>query len=130
MKDNVIQNKTYVFSLKIIKLYQHLTKQKKEYVISKQILRCGTSIGANVEEAIGAHTTKEFLSKLNIAYKEARETRYWIRLIKDSNYIKSITAQLFLSDCEEICKILAKIIMTTNKKLNWQFSTSLLIYNF
>ncbi len=84
--DNIIQTKTYDFSIRIIKLYIYLSKDKKEFVLSKQILRCGTSIGANVEEAIGGCSRNDFLVKIAIAYKEAREARYWIRLLRDSNF--------------------------------------------
>lgn len=87
-KNNIVQTKSYKFSLRIVKLYQFLSNEKKEYVISKQILRAGTSIGANIEEAIGGISKKDFVHKLSISYKEARETHYWIRIIKDSDYIK------------------------------------------
>jgi len=86
-KDNIIQNKSYAFAVKIIKTYQHLCTTQKEFVLSKQLLRCGTSIGANIEEAIGAQSDKDFYAKLTIAYKEARETHYWIRLMKDTDYL-------------------------------------------
>lgn len=86
-KDNIIQNKSYAFAVKIIKTYQHLCTTQKEFVLSKQLLRCGTSIGANIEEAIGGQSDKDFYAKLTIAYKEARETHYWIRLMKDTDYL-------------------------------------------
>ncbi len=85
MKENIIQQKSFVFAIRIINLYKHLTVQKKEYVLSKQILRSGTSIGANIEESIGGRSDKEFLFKLEIAYKEARETVYWLKLLKETN---------------------------------------------
>ena len=78
MKENLIQDKSYAFALKIIKLYQHLTSTKKEFVLTRQLLKCGTSIGANVEEAIGGQSEKDFISKISIAYKEVRETKYWL----------------------------------------------------
>ncbi len=87
-KDNVIKEKSYAFALRIIKLYKYLCKEKNEFVLSKQILRSGTSIGANIEEAVGSQSQKDFIAKLSIAYKESRETHYWIRLLKDSDYIK------------------------------------------
>ena len=83
--DNVIQIKSYAFAVKIIKIYQFLANDKKEFVLSKQLLRSGTSIGANIEEAIGGQSSKDFYAKLTIAYKEARETHYWIRLLRDTN---------------------------------------------
>jgi four helix bundle protein len=83
MRDNVIQEKSYIFAIRIVRLYKYLIKQQKEFVLAKQILRSGTSIGANIEEAIGGQSKKDFLSKLSIAYKEARETNYWLRILKD-----------------------------------------------
>ncbi len=83
-KDNVIQIKSYDFAVRIVKLYKHLSQEKKEFVLSKQLLRSGTSIGANVEEAIGGQSRKDFFAKLTIAYKEARESHYWIRLLRDT----------------------------------------------
>ncbi len=87
MKKNVLRDKSYSFALRIIKAYQYLCNDKKEFVLSKQLLRAGTSIGANVEEAIGGQSEKDFFSKISISYKESRETHYWIRLLKDSGYI-------------------------------------------
>jgi four helix bundle protein len=80
--DNVVQIKSYAFAVRIIKVFKYLSEQKKEFVLSKQLLRCGTSIGANIEEAIGGQSEKDFFAKLTISYKEARETHYWIRLLK------------------------------------------------
>lgn len=111
--DNIIQTKSYSFALRIIKLYRHLTEEKKEFVLSKQLLRSGTSIGANVEEAVGGQSKKDFLMKITISYKEARETRYWLKLLKDSQYIEEKLADSFLSEIEEICKILGKIQITS-----------------
>jgi four helix bundle protein len=87
MKENIIQIKSYAFAVRIVKVYKYLCEEKKEYVLSKQLLRSGTSIGANIEEAIGGQTDKDFFAKLTIAYKEARETHYWIRLLTDTDYI-------------------------------------------
>src|ERR1051325_11792183 len=85
--DNLIQKKSYAFALRTIKLFKYLNAEKKEYVLSKQVLRSGTSIGANVEEAIGGFSRADFVSKLGLAYKEARETHYWLRLLRDSGYL-------------------------------------------
>jgi four helix bundle protein len=82
-KDNVIQQKSYAFAVRIVKVYQYLCDEKREFTLSKQLLRCGTSVGANVEEAIGGQSDKDFFAKLTISYKEARETQYWIRLLTD-----------------------------------------------
>jgi len=86
MEENIILSKTYNFALRIIDLYKYLSKEEKEYTLSKQILRSGTSIGVNSEEAAGSISKKDFRAKFFIAYKEARETHYWIRLLRDSDY--------------------------------------------
>ncbi|MFH1896080.1 MAG: four helix bundle protein [bacterium] len=112
-KDNLILNKSYQFSLRVIKLYRFLSEKKREFVLSKQVLRSGTGIGANVEEAIGAQSKKDFVSKMSIAYKETRETRYWIRLLKDSQYVDERAAESLLNDCEELCKIIGAIQKTS-----------------
>lgn len=112
MKDNnIIQKKSYNFALSIIKLFQRL-KTEREYVISKQLLRSGTSIGANIEEALGGQTRKDFFMKINVAYKEARETKYWLNLLKDSKLIETSTAESLIKECEEILKILGSITKT------------------
>lgn len=113
MKDNIIQIKSYNFALRIIKLYKYLVENKREFVLSKQILRCGTSIGANVEEAIGGQSRADFVSKFSIAYKEARETHYWLRLLHDSKFLTRKQFDSLISDCEELIKIIAKIQKTT-----------------
>ena len=111
-EDNVIQNKSYAFAIRIVKVYQYLCENKKEYVLSKQLLRCGTSIGANVEEAIGGQSKKDFFAKLTIAYKEARETHYWIRLLTDTSYLNKNESKSLLHDTEEILKIIGSIQKT------------------
>lgn len=116
-KDNIIQTKTYDFAVRIVRLYQYLVNEKKEYILSKQILRCGTSIGANVEEAIGGQSDKDFFAKLSIAYKEARETHYWIRLLTDTDYIDEDMKSSLLRDVNEILKIITSIQKTMRSKL-------------
>jgi four helix bundle protein len=113
---NLILEKSYSFLLRIIKLYKYLSEEKREYILSKQILRSGTSIGANVEEAVGGQSFKDFASKIGIAYKEARETRYWIRLLRDGQYLENSFADSILNDCNEICRILSKIQITCNNQ--------------
>ena len=115
MKENVIQKRTFEFSLSIIKLYQQL-QENKEFVISKQVLRSGTSIGANVEEATAAQSKRDFLNKMSIASKEARETKYWLRLLKESDLVK-IPLESYLTEIDEIINILTKIVKTTAKNL-------------
>jgi four helix bundle protein len=114
MEENIILSKTYNFALRIIELYKYLYKEKKEYTLSKQILRSGTSIGANSEEAAGSISKKEFRAKFFIAYKEARETHYWIRLLRDSEYIDSRLASSLLADIDEILKIIGAILKTVS----------------
>lgn len=111
-KDNIIQIKSYAFSIRIVNLYKYLAKEKKEFVLSKQLLRSGTSIGANVEEAIGGQSRKDFYAKLTIAYKEARESHYWIRLLRDTDYLNESEAKELINDVEEILKIIGTIQKT------------------
>jgi four helix bundle protein len=110
-KENVIVTKTFDFSLNTIELYKHLT-ENKEYVLSKQLLRSGTSIGANVEEAIGAISKREFTSKMGISLKEARESRYWLRLLDRSQLVKHNYSKQ-LKDIEDIVNILTAIVKTS-----------------
>lgn len=117
MKENIIQQKSFQFAVRIINLYKYLTNDKKEFVLSKQILRSGTSIGANIEESIGGQSEKDFLSKLSIAYKEARETIYWLKLLNETDYISKIEFESIYNEADEICKILAKIIITLKGKI-------------
>ncbi len=115
MSKNVILDKTYSFAVKIVKLSQTLNSKKKEYVLSRQILRSGTSIGANAEEAIGGISKKDFIHKLTISCKEARETKYWLRLLKDTDYISEEEFNLLFNDIEEILKILFTIIKSSKE---------------
>jgi four helix bundle protein len=115
MKKNVVKEKSYEFALKIVHLSQNLN-DKKEFVLAKQILKSGTSIGANVEEAIGGQSKKDFRAKLFIAYKEARETHYWLRLLKDSEIISQKNADNLIRDIYELKKILGAILVTLNKR--------------
>lgn len=111
-KDNVVQIKSYAFAIRIVKVYQFLCEEKKEFILSKQLLRCGTSIGANIEEAIGGQSDKDFFAKLTISYKEARETHYWIRLLKDTGYLTDEQSISLLNDVEELLKIIGSIQKT------------------
>lgn len=109
--DNIVQLKSYAFAIRIVNAYKFLTDERKEYVLSKQMLRCGTSIGANIEEAIGGQSKKDFFAKLTIAYKEARETQYWLRLLKDTEYLTS-EQSASLMDAEELLRIIGSIQKT------------------
>jgi four helix bundle protein len=115
-KDNIIQNKSFDFAIKVVSVYKFLIENKKEYVLSKQFLKSGTSIGANVEEAIGGQSQADFISKLNIAYKEARECVYWIKLLYATEYISEKQHVSLINDADEICKILGKIVLTMKEK--------------
>ncbi|EKD24622.1 MAG: hypothetical protein ACD_80C00181G0008 [uncultured bacterium (gcode 4)] len=106
MKDNIILQKTYDFSIEIVYVYKFLVENKKEFVLSKQLLRSWTSIGANVEEAIWWQSKKDFLSKMSIAYKEARETKYRLRILKDTSFLPEEKFQPLINKVEEILKIL------------------------
>lgn len=114
-KENVILDKSFEFSLKVIELYKELVKNH-EYVISKQLLKSGTSIGANVNEAQAAQSKKDFIAKMSIASKEARETKYWILLLKKSNLIPNCQGYLTCLECEidEIINILTKIVKSSS----------------
>lgn len=114
-KDNIIVQKSYEFALKIIRLYQQLA-EKKEYVLSKQILRSGTSIGANIHEAVSGESKKDFIHKLGIAVKEARETSYWLNLLKDSHYLSATEHENLSTQCNELIRILKSIILTTKER--------------
>ncbi|MDR1380393.1 MAG: four helix bundle protein [Tannerella sp.] len=116
-KYNILQEKSFAFAVRAVNLYKHLAEQKKEFILSKQILRSGTSIGANVEEGIGAQSDRDFMAKMSVSYKEARETIYWLRLLAATDYITKDEETSMLNDAEEICKILAKIILATKQKL-------------
>ena len=116
VKENIIKEKSFEFALEIIKLYK-LLRQKKEYVISKQLLRSGTSVGANVVESEAAQSRKDFLSKMSIASKEARETEYWLNLLNQSDLV-DINLQKYLDEIYSIINILTKIVKTTSKSLD------------
>lgn len=111
-KENIIQSKSYAFAIRIVNTFKFLSEEKKEFIISKQLLRCGTSIGANIEEAIGGQSEKDFFAKITISYKEARETHYWIRLLKDTNYLNGEEAKSLLKDTEELLRIIGSIQKT------------------
>ena len=115
-KDSTIGRKSYAFALQIIGVYKELVHEKKEFVLSKQLLRAGTSVGANVNEAVSASSKKDFVHKLSIALKEVRETHYWLCLLKDSDYIHQETFEKLSAPCQEIIKLLTSIILTTRQR--------------
>lgn len=118
MKENVIKNKSYAFALRIVKLYKFLCEEKREFVLSKQLLRSATSIGANVEEADAGQSKRDFIAKLQISLKEAKESHYWLRLLKDAEYIDIQTFDSLIKDCNEVLTILTAILKTSKNILN------------
>ncbi len=117
MKENILKEKAYKFALRIVKLYQYLANEKREFVMSKQVLRSGTSIGANIEEANQAQSKMDFIHKLSISQKESYETHYWIRLLRDSDFLSEKLANSLLEDCEEIQKLITSSIKTAKTNL-------------
>jgi len=116
-KPNIIKDKSYKFALDIINIYEQMINQN-EFILSKQLLRSGTSIGANAEEAIAAQSRKDFISKMSISSKEARETNYWLRLLRDSKLCDGIDFSDVIKESEEIIAILTSIVKTTQKNTN------------
>ncbi len=112
MKENIVQIKSYAFAIKIVNIFKKLQTDKREYILSKQLLRSATSVGANIEEAIDGQSRKDFYAKLTIAYKEARETKYWIRLLTDTNFLENETSKDLLKDIEELLRIIGSIQKT------------------
>ena len=117
-ENNVVIDKSYAFAIRIVNCYKFLYTEKKEFVLSKQLLRSGTSIGANVEEAVGGQSRKDFIAKLSIAYKEARETNYWLRIMRDTQILDLKMAESLLSDNEEILKLIGSILKTMKGSSN------------
>lgn len=117
-KDNLILVESKSFAIRCIKLYQHLTEYKREFVMSKQLLRSGTSIGANVREAVRGQSDADFGAKMNIALKEACETEYWLELLYETNYISKEGFDSILADCKRIIRILTSIVKTTFRKIH------------
>lgn len=117
MRESILKSKSYNFALRIVKLYQFVCREKNEFTLSKQIFRSGTSIGANVEEASQAQSKADFIHKLSIAQKECAETHYWLRLLRDSQYLTEKQVDSLLEDCEELQKLLTSSIKTAKKSI-------------
>jgi len=115
MGGSIAREKSYAFAVRVVRLYQYLTRKKQEYVLSKQILRSGTAIGANLEEATGGHSRADFSAKVNIAYKETRETCYWLRLLRDTDYLTAKEYASIYPDAEELCRLIGSIQKSTQK---------------
>ncbi len=116
-KNNIIKNKSYKFAVRIVNLYKFLIAEQKEFVLSKQMLRSGTAIGALIREAEHAESTYDFIHKLNISLKEANETLYWLELLKDTQFLSPNEFQSIYNDAEELVKILVTIIKTSKSKI-------------
>ena len=121
--DNTIKYKSKAFAVRVVKLYQYLCEEKKEYVLSKQILRSGTSIGANIAESECAISRKDFVSKIYIALKECVETIYWLELLYDTDFLSEKEFQSMKNDCEEMRKMMSSITKTVNSTLHTPNST-------
>ncbi len=115
MGKSILKEKSYVFAIRVVKLSQFLREERKEFVLSKQILRSGTAIGALVREAEFGQSKADFRSKMSIALKEANETDYWLNLLKDTNYLNEKMFQSFSNDCLELIKILVATVKTTKQ---------------
>lgn len=113
--DNVVQNKSLLFAVRIVRLYQHLTKERQEFVLSKQLLKSGTSVGANIREALRGQTRQDFVAKMNISLKEIYETEYWLELLHKTEYIHQMEFESIFADCRELTKLLMSIVKTTKE---------------
>jgi four helix bundle protein len=117
MKENIVKNKSFGFAVRIVKVYQYLCEQKKEFVLSKQLLRSGTSVGAMVREAEHAESKTDFKHKMAIAQKEINETIYWLELLKETEYLTSEQFESINSDAIEIIKLITSILKTTKSNI-------------
>ena len=118
MNKNIVKEKSFDFAIRIVKLYKYLMEEKKEFVLSKQILRCGTSIGANINEAQQGQSKKDFLMKMNISLKECTEAKYWIELLSATDYINQEQKDSIIKDCIELEKLLTSIVKTTSNQMD------------
>jgi four helix bundle protein len=117
-ENNIIQEKSYAFAVKIVTVVRVVQNEQREFILTKQLIRSGTAIGALIEEAIGGQSGKDFFAKITIAYKEARETKYWLRLLRDSKLLEIKKAAALLNDTEELLRIIGAIQKTMRIKLN------------
>lgn len=115
MKASPIVDKSFTFAVRIVRLYKHLSSEKREFILSKQLLRSGTSIGANVSEAQRGQSKKDFLAKMHISLKECAETRYWLELLTATDYLNENESRSIITDCIELEKLLTAIVTTTGK---------------
>ena len=115
IKNNTVMDKSYAFALRIIKSYKYLCTEKKEFVLSKQLLRSGTSIGALIKEAEHAQSRADFINKMSVALKEANETEYWLMLLHDSEYLDEKVFSSIVEDCKELIRLLVSIVKSTKE---------------
>lgn len=120
MKENIVESKSLDFAVKCIELYKHLTFECKEYILSKQMVRSDTSIGANIKEAVRGQSNADFISKMSISLKEASETEYWLTLLEKTNYITPLQFQSMIADCKELIAILTSITKTAKQNIEKQ----------
>lgn len=113
--NKAIQEKSFCFAVRIVNLCRYLQAEQKEYILSKQLIRCGTNIGANVSESQQAQSRPDFINKLNIALKEAYETDYWLRLLFETKYLKDTEFESIIADCKELERLLISIIKTSKE---------------
>ena len=113
--DSIVKDKSKKFAVRIVNLYRYLCEEKREYVLSKQMLRSGTSIGANISEALDGQSKADFIAKMSISLKEARETEYWLELLKETNYLNEEEYKSIQQDCSEVAKLLTAIVKTSRK---------------
>lgn len=118
MTENVIKNKSFAFAIRVVKLYQFLCETKKEFILSKQLLRSGTAVGALVREAEHAESKSDFKHKMSIAQKEINESLYWLELLKETSYLTNEQFQSINADAVEIIKLLTSIVKTTKTNIN------------
>jgi len=116
--DSVLAKKSYVFALDVVKTYKKVSTEKREFVLCKQFLRSGTSIGANIREAIGAQSKADFIAKLSIAHKETLETDYWICLLRDSDYLENERAMDLIQQAEELRRIIVSTLLTSKSNIS------------
>lgn len=117
MKKNILKDKSYAFAIRIVKLSQYLQGEKKEFVLSKQLLRSGTAVGALIREAEYGQSTLDFIHKMSIALKEANETEYWICILKDTGYVEDNLYRSVVEDCKELLRLLITIIKTSKANM-------------
>ena len=116
MKESLVKGKSMNFAIRIVRCFKFLSEERHEYILSKQLLRCGTSIGANVKEALRGQSVPDFTAKMNISLKEASECEYWIELLEKTEYLPTNIAESLLKDCQELIKMLTSIVKTSKEQ--------------